>query len=48
VTVLYDPRNPQRVRVEAGKGTVTCLEVGFLLFGGGVAAVGIAILIAAR
>ncbi len=48
VTVMYDPRNPQRVRVGSVKRTAGCLEVAFLVFGGGVAALGIAILIAAH
>jgi hypothetical protein len=48
VTVFYDPRNPQRVRVGSVKRTATCLEMAFLLFGGAVAALGIIILIAAR
>lgn len=46
VTVFYDPRNPQRVRVQSGRATMTCLEVGFMLIGGGLAALGILILIA--
>jgi hypothetical protein len=48
VTVLYDPRNPHKVRVQSGKATFTCLEVAFMLFGGGLAALGIVILIAAH
>jgi hypothetical protein len=48
VTVLYDPRNPQRVRVESGKAVFSCLEVAFWLVGGAVAALGIVILIAAH
>jgi len=48
VTVMYDPRNPQRVRVGSVKRTAGCLEVAFLVFGGGVAALGIVILIAAH
>ncbi len=48
VAVLYDPRNPQKVRVQSGKAAMTCMEVAFMLFGGGVAALGIVILIAAR
>lgn len=46
VAVLYDPRNPQRVRVQSSRATMTCLEVGFMLFGGAVAALGILILLA--
>lgn len=46
VTVMYDPRNPQRVRVGSVKRTAGCLEMAFLVFGGGVAALGIVILIA--
>ena len=34
VTVMYDPRNPQRVRVGSVKRTAGCLEVAFLVFGG--------------
>jgi Protein of unknown function (DUF3592) len=48
VTVMYDRRNPQRVRVGSVKRTATCIEVAFLLFGGAVAALGIVILIAAH
>jgi Protein of unknown function (DUF3592) len=48
VTVLYDPRNPQRVRVDTRVGRGTCLEVAFMLFGGAIAALGILILIASR
>jgi Protein of unknown function (DUF3592) len=48
VTVFYDPRNPERVRVQSGKATMTCMETAFMLFGGGVAALGILILIAAH
>lgn len=48
VTVLYDPRNPQKVRVESGKATLSCLEVAFMLVGSAVAALGIVILIAAH
>lgn len=47
VTVVYDPRNPQRIRVDSG-GAATCLEIGFMLLGSGVAAIGIVILIASR
>lgn len=46
VTVRYDPRNPQKVRVQSGKAIFSCLEVAFVLFGGAVAALGIVILIA--
>jgi hypothetical protein len=48
VAVLYDPRNPQKVRVQSDKAAMTCIEVAFMLFGGAVAALGIVILIAAR
>jgi hypothetical protein len=48
VTVFYDPRNPQHVRVDTGRRTTTCLETAFMLFGGAVAALGIVILIAAH
>jgi anti-sigma factor RsiW len=48
VTVLYDPRNPQKVRVQSGKSTVTCMEAAFMVFGGAVAALGIVILVAAH
>jgi hypothetical protein len=48
VTVLYDPRDPQRVRVETQSRSVGCLEVAFMLFGGALAALGIIILIASR
>jgi hypothetical protein len=48
VTVLYDPANPQRVRVDTATGRGTCLEVAFMLFGGAFAALGIIILIASR
>ena len=48
VTVLYDPRNPQRMRVETQSRWVGCMELAFMLFGGGVAAFGIVILIASR
>ncbi|RDJ93822.1 DUF3592 domain-containing protein [Lacticaseibacillus rhamnosus] len=34
VTVLYDPRNPQRMRVETQSRWVGCMEAGFMLFGG--------------
>jgi hypothetical protein len=36
VTVLYDPRDPQRIRVETQSRWVGCLELGLMLFGGGV------------
>jgi hypothetical protein len=48
VTVLYDPGNPQRVRVETQSRSVSCLEVAFMLLGGALAALGIIILIASR
>ena len=48
VTVMYDPGNPQKVRVQSGKAVFSCLEIAFLLFGGAVAALGIIILIAIR
>jgi len=48
VPVLYDPRNPQKVRVQSGKAMMTCMEVAFMLLGGAVAALGIVILIAAH
>ncbi|MBO0884632.1 MAG: DUF3592 domain-containing protein, partial [Mycobacterium sp.] len=46
VTVLYDPGNPRKVRVQSGQATFTCLVAAFLLAGGAVAALGIMILIA--
>ena len=48
MTVLCDPRDPQRVRVETQSRWVGCMEAAFMLFGGGVAALGIVILIASR
>jgi hypothetical protein len=48
VAVLYDPRDPQRIRVETQSRWVGCMEVAFMLFGGAIAALGIVILIAAR
>jgi hypothetical protein len=48
VTVLYDPGDPERVRVETQSRSVSCLEVAFMLLGGGLAALGIVILIASR
>jgi Protein of unknown function (DUF3592) len=48
VTVLYDRRNPQRVRVDAHSATGTCLEAAFILFGLAFAALGIVILVASR
>lgn len=48
VTVLYDPRNPQRIRVETQSRWVGCMELAFMLFGGGLAALGILILLASR
>lgn len=48
VTVLYDPGNPQRVRVGSVKRAATCVEVAFVLLGGAVATLGIIILIAAH
>ena len=48
VTVLYDPRDPQRIRVETQSRWVGCLELGLMLFGGGLAALGIIILLASR
>lgn len=48
VTVHYDPRNPQRVRVDAATGRVGgCLETAFIVLGGVVAAIGIVVLVAA-
>ena len=48
VAVLYDPRNPQRIRVEHQSRWVGCMELAFMLFGGGIAALGIILLIASR
>jgi Protein of unknown function (DUF3592) len=48
VSVLYDPGNPQRVRVDTPAGRGTCLELAFILMGIAVAALGIFILIASR
>ena len=48
VTMLYDPRNPQRVRVETQSRSVSCVEVAFMLFGAALAALGILILLASR
>ena len=48
VTVLYDQRDPKRIRIETQSRWVGCLEVGFMLFGGGLAALGIISLIASR
>jgi uncharacterized protein DUF3592 len=48
VTVLYDPRDPQRIRVETQSHGVGCTEVAFMLFGGGLAVLGILILLASR
>jgi len=48
VTVLYDPRDPKRIRVETQSRWVGCMELGFMLFGGGLAALGIIILLASR
>ncbi|HJS93364.1 MAG TPA: DUF3592 domain-containing protein [Solirubrobacteraceae bacterium] len=48
VTVLYDPGNPQRIRVETQSRWVGCMEVAFMLFGGGLAVLGILILLASR
>lgn len=48
VTVRYDPRDPQRVRVDAATGRAGgCLEGALIVFGGVVAAIGIVVLIAA-
>lgn len=48
VTVHYDPRNPQRVRVDAATGRAGgCLETAVIVLGGMVAAIGIVVLIAA-
>lgn len=46
VTVLYDPGNPQRVRLDTPTGRGTCLEVAFILMGTALAALGIVILLA--
>jgi hypothetical protein len=48
VTVVYDPRNPERIRVATRRGVTGCLEVAFMLIGGLVAALGILIVIASR
>jgi hypothetical protein len=48
VTVLYEPRDPQRVRVETQSRAATCVEVAFMLFGGALTALGLVILIASR
>jgi hypothetical protein len=48
VTVLYDPRDPQRVRVETRGGVSGCLTGGFVALGGGMLALGIVILVSAR
>jgi hypothetical protein len=48
VTVHYDPRNPQRMRIDSPGGASSCLEGGFMVLGGAVAAIGIIVLIAGR
>jgi hypothetical protein len=48
VTVLYDTRDPKRIRVETQSHWIGCLELGLMLFGGGLAVLGIVILIASR
>jgi len=48
VTVLYDPRDPQHVRVASVAGRGTCLAVAFMLIGGAVAGLGIVVLLASR
>ncbi len=47
VRVLYDPRNPQRVRLDSIRGRGTCLEVAFILIGGTFAVFGVAVLVLA-
>jgi len=46
VTVHYDPRNPQRVRVDKAALGGACIEVTFIVLGAGMAALGIVVLIA--
>lgn len=46
VTLHYDPRNPQRVRVDSHSAMGTCFEAAFIVLGAVIAAGGIAILVA--
>lgn len=46
VGVLYDPRNPERVRVDTRTGRGCCLGVAFLLIGAALIAAAIVILVA--
>ncbi len=48
VSVLYDPSDPQRVRVENQSRWASCMEIAFMLLGGGLAVLGILILLASR
>jgi hypothetical protein len=48
VNLLYDPRDPQRVRVDARGGVSGCLTGGFIALGGGLLALGLVILLSAR
>jgi Protein of unknown function (DUF3592) len=48
VPVRYDPRNPQRVRVDTVRAGGGCLQAAFMAIGGVLLALGLAILISAR
>lgn len=44
VTVLYDPRDPQRVRIDNVRGRGTCMGVLLMILGAVLAAIGVAVL----
>jgi hypothetical protein len=48
VPVRYDPRDPQRVRVDTVRAGGGCLQAAFIAIGGALLALGVAIVISAR
>jgi Protein of unknown function (DUF3592) len=48
VPVRYDPSDPQRVRVGTVRARGGCVQAAFFAVGGGLPALGVAILLAAR
>jgi hypothetical protein len=48
VTVFYDPQEPQRVHVDVMRRRAACIGAAFILLGGVAAALGLAVLAAAR
>jgi hypothetical protein len=47
VAIFYDPSNPERIQLDTAAGRRGCLGWAFVALGGGIAAIGVVILIAA-